>query len=98
MAVQVYLNSILQVITSFYFLAYPVDYVKADVLLYFSVCQTKSCINVEIIDDEISEKEEKFTFTLTTTPGHDPRIIFDPVITGEVTIIDDDNNEGSPLR
>ena len=55
----------------------------------FEACQTRRCVDVEIIDDTVEEPEEVFTYTLRRTPDLDARIELNPV-DGQVEIVDDD--------
>ena len=64
----------------------PSDYEAVNsMVLSFDTCETRSCINVYIIDDTISEEDETFKISLTRTPTLDSRINLDPV-SGEVII------------
>ena len=55
----------------------------------FHACETKSCVNVTIVNDFEPEPDESFFYTLEMVPGHDPGIELDP-IRGEIEIMDDD--------
>ena len=65
------------------------DYIGLSTILSFPACETKQCVNVTIVDDEVLENVELFDVTLERTPGLDMRIRLDPV-DGVVEIIDDD--------
>ena len=69
----------------------PMDYLELNTILSFAACETRSCVNVTIVDDLVDEPDliEFFHYTLERTPGLDPRISLDPV-DGVVEIIDDD--------
>ena len=66
------------------------DYQPLDVTLTFEACETRRCVDVEIIDDTVDEPDEVFTYTLRRTPDLDPRIELNPV-DGQVEIGDDDS-------
>ena len=68
----------------------PMDYENdnTDILLFAS-CQTRSCINITIVDDSILELVESFDVTLERTAELDERISLLPV-DGVVEIIDND--------
>ena len=62
---------------------------SAEYQVEFASCQTRSCVNVSIADDLISEPGERFTISLTkassfVTPG---------TVEGEVVVADDDGME-----
>ncbi|CAI8052754.1 hypothetical protein GBAR_LOCUS28872 [Geodia barretti] len=65
------------------------DYQPLDVTLMFEACETRRCVDAEIIDDTVEEPDEVFTYTLRRTPDLDPRIELNPV-DGQVEIGDDD--------
>ena len=65
------------------------DYEEVDIILMFRSCETSACINVGIVDDNITELTERFSVKLNRTDGLDERIILDPV-EAEVEIIDND--------
>ena len=68
------------------------DYEAIDVDLMFEKCMRRKCVNVTIIEDQMKESNETFTFHLNRTIDLSPRIILDPV-DGESYLIDDDNGE-----
>ena len=65
------------------------DYEAIDVDLMFEKCMRRKCVNVTIMEDQMKELNETFTFHLNRTTDLSPRIILDPV-DGESYIIDDD--------
>ena len=67
------------------------DYLELNTILSFAACETRSCVEVAIVNDMVDEPDsiEFFHYTLERTPGLDPRISLDPV-DGVVEIIDDD--------
>ena len=68
------------------------DYVALDVNLMFEKCMRRKCVNVTIVEDQMKESNETFTFHLNRTTELSPRIILHPV-NGESYIIDDDDGE-----
>ena len=60
--------------------------------LMFEECMRRKCVNVTIVDNQINEPNETFTFHLNRTTDLSPRIILDPV-DGESYLIDDDDGE-----
>ena len=62
------------------------DYLELNSILSFDACQSRSCINVTIVDDLVDEPLEYFNFTLERTPDLDTRISLD----GQMAIIDND--------
>ena len=76
----------------FFYLLFPVltsDYSTQFVALFFDACATKVCVDLSVVDDDISEMVESFYLTLEKPLNLDSRIILSPRI-GEVTIYDDD--------
>ena len=73
------------------FVVESMDYGKLSAALSFtfSACGTRSCVNVDIVDDLVDEPEEFSHVTLGRTSGLDRRITLDPV-DGRIEIIDDD--------
>ena len=65
------------------------DYIGLSTILNFPSCGTKQCVDVTIVDDDVSENVESFHVTLERTLGLDMRITLDPV-DGVVEITDDD--------
>ena len=60
-----------------------------DAIVSFAACQRRSCVLVNITDDEILEDIESFTFTLERTSELDASITLEPV-DGTLEIIDND--------
>ena len=58
--------------------------------LMFAACDTRQCVNVQIVDDETLEMTESFIVTLDRTPALDTRITLNPV-DGDIVILE---NEG----
>jgi len=56
----------------------PPDYARGATILMFDTCDTRKCVDIQIVDDNIEEGTEIFTATLERTPGLDPRITLDP--------------------
>ena len=67
------------------------DYGALDVDLTFEKCMRRKCVNVTIVDNQINEPNETFTFHLNRTTDLSPRIILCPV-KGESYLIDDDDD------
>ena len=65
------------------------DYEEVDTILLFTACETRACINVGIVDDNVAELTERFSVKLDSTDGLDERITLDPVV-AEVEIVDND--------
>ena len=65
------------------------DYGKLSATFMFSACGTRSCVNVDIVNDLVDEPEELFRVALGRTSGLDDRITLNPV-DGQIMIIDDD--------
>ena len=66
----------------------PGDYGGISKLLSFKACDTRQCVEVPIVSDNIGEDVEAFTAHLERTANLNPRITLDPnitrvVITGE---------------
>ena len=57
--------------------------------MFFEECETRSCIEITIIDDLILEMDEYFSISLERTTDLDIRITLSPT-SGEVVIVDDD--------
>ena len=64
------------------------DYGAVDVDLTFEKCMRCKCVNVTIVDNQMNESNETFTFHLSRTTDLSPRIILGPV-NGESYLIDD---------
>ena len=60
-----------------------------DNLVGFDSCQKKKCIDVTIVDDTFSEKEEQFNIHLRRTPGHGKNLELDKN-DGVIKITDND--------
>ena len=73
----------------------PTDYVALSETLMFDACQTRSCVNVTIVDDLVDELEEFFRVSLTRTTGLDSRITLNPV-DGRTVITDNDGKSYIP--
>ena len=69
----------------------PMDYGAPSLILMFGSCETRSCVNVDIVDDLVDEPVELFRVTLNRTNGLDSRISLNPV-DGQIEIIDNDGN------
>ena len=72
-----------------FFTVIPMDYGAPSTVLMFAACETRSCVNVTIVDDLVDELEEILNVTLERTPGLDSRITLYPV-DGQIVIIDND--------
>ena len=57
----------------------PLDYIRLSRILSFAACETKQCVDVEIVNDVVDEPQEKFVVTLERTPDLNSRIMLDPV-------------------
>ena len=68
------------------------DYGALDVDLMFEKCMRRKCVNVTILDDQLNETNETFTFHLSRTTDLSPHVILDPV-NGESYLIDDDGDD-----
>ena len=55
------------------------DYVRLSRIMSFAACETKQCVDVEIVNDVIDEPQEIFVVTLQRTPDLNSRIMLDPV-------------------
>ena len=67
----------------------PMDYGAVRMLLAFSACETRQCVNMTIVDDFEVEPNEDFLYTLERAPGLNFYIRLNPV-EGEVIIFDND--------
>ena len=67
----------------------PMDYGAVSMLLAFSACETRQCVNMTIVDDFEVEPNEDFLYTLERAPGLNLDIRLNPV-EGEVIIFDND--------
>ena len=77
------------------FLVYPMDYDPVSVILAFSACDTRQCIEILVENDMITEMTESFFITLERTSGLNRRITLDPVET-EIEITNNDGNYRVP--
>ena len=68
------------------------DYGALSTILTFDTCETRVCVTILIMDDDIPEGTESFNVTLEGTPGLDDRITLAPV-DGEIQISDRDGNK-----
>ena len=59
------------------------------ILLAFSACVTRQCVNITIVDDFEKELNENFLYTLERAPGLNFDTRLNPV-EGEVMILDND--------
>ena len=67
----------------------PMDYDALSTVLNFDACETRSCVNVTIVDDSVDEQTEVFAVTLRSSVGLDSRIRLNPV-DGVIEITDND--------
>ena len=67
----------------------PMDYDALSTVLNFDACETRSCVNVTIVDDSVDEQTEVFAVTLRRSVGLDSRIRLNPV-DGVIEITDND--------
>ena len=67
----------------------PMDYQLSSTILAFGACDTRLCVEIPIVDDEVVEWTESFTVTLERRSDLNSRITLDPV-DGVVEIIDSD--------
>ena len=72
-----------------FLLVFSDDYGTRSVVLFFEPCETRACVTLSIVDDNIAEKNESFRITLERTSDLDSRIILNRR-NGEVAIQDDD--------
>jgi len=56
----------------------PMDYTGGATVFMFDTCDTRKCVDIQIVDDNIEEHTEFFSATLERTPGLDSRIYLDP--------------------
>ena len=68
------------------------DYGALDVDLMFEECMRRKCVNVTIVDNQLNETNETFTFHLSRTTDLSPHIILGPV-NGRSYLIDDDDDD-----
>ena len=66
------------------------DYGSVDTTLLFAACESQSCVNVSITNDDTLENTESFFVNLNRN-GLDSRITLDPT-RGEIEILDDDDS------
>ena len=67
----------------------PMDYEGLSVLLAFSACETRQCVNVNIVDDFEIEQNVNIFYTLERAPGLNPNIQLIST-QGEILIGDND--------
>ena len=68
----------------------PMDYSGFSMTLTFDTCETRRCVNVNIVDDLVDEPDEVFDYILGPLPaGLDSRITIRPDM-GEIVITDND--------
>ena len=67
----------------------PMDYEGLSVLLEFAACETRQCVNVNIVDDFKIEQNENLFYAIERAPGLNPTIGLDPT-PGEIVIVDND--------
>ena len=67
------------------------DYVTMDIMFSFDMCETKSCINISVVDDSVTENDEVFNIFLISP---NPRFDYDTAI-ADITIRD---NEGRVIN
>ena len=68
------------------------DYMGFSMTLTFAACETRRCVDVNIVDDLVDGPDEVFDYSLEpTTSGLDPRITVRPD-EGEVVIADNDGS------
>ena len=65
------------------------DYGSVDTTLPFAACDTQSCVNIPITNDDTLENTESFFVNLDRN-GLDSRITLNPT-RGEIEILDDDS-------
>ena len=63
-----------------------------DASFSFDVCENRSCVNINIIDDAVDEAHEFFTISLTRPAVLDTRFDLDPV-DGLIFIVDNDDGK-----
>ena len=51
-----------------------------DTILIFRSCETRACINVTIVDDNVTELTEWFSVKLGRTDSLNPRITLNPFV------------------
>ena len=57
----------------------PIDYAEVARILSFAACETRQCVNVNIMFDMVNETVEEFGVTLERTIGLSPSISLQPV-------------------
>ena len=77
------------------FIVDPMDYIGVSRILRFAACETRQCVNMDIVSDLVDEPVEEFDITLERTIGLDSRIRLVPV--DARVIINDDNESKSAL-
>ena len=66
----------------------PMDYSSFSMTLIFATCETRRCVNVNIVDDLVDEPDEVFDYILGPA-CLDSRITIRPDV-GEIVITDND--------
>ena len=66
------------------------DYGSVGTILPFSACESQSCVNVSITNDDTLENTKSFFVNLDRN-GLDSRITLNPT-RGEIEILDDDDS------
>lgn len=66
------------------------DYGSVSMSLMFDACETRSCVNISIVDDLVLENVESLFVDLERAPGLDVRITLGP-IRAEIVILDNDS-------
>ena len=66
------------------------DYVAVSNILTFGACESRSCLNITVINDKEAEPDETFFITLERTSGLNSRITLRPE-QGEIKILNDDD-------
>ena len=75
------------------YIVVPDDYGSLNVSLMFAACDTRRCVNVNILSDFTDEPDDNFFLALNKTPGLHPRIFLQPVL-GKIIIVDDGGGGG----
>ena len=68
----------------------PMDYSSFSMTLIFATCETRRCVNVNIVDDLADEPDEVFDYILRPA-CQDSRITIRPDV-GEIVITDNDGS------
>lgn len=73
------------------FIAATDDYVEQDKLLVFTACQSRKCVDILIVNDEVTEKTESFGISILRSVDLGNQIQLEPS-SGEIHVTDDDGN------